>query len=94
VKLGFIDNGAVNAITDRGNLNMCPACITAALIAGGTASTGGLTALFVKKFAAIKLRASNIAKKVSRPIQSKENDDGNQHNRNKAAEDCIASRVA
>jgi hypothetical protein len=73
---------------------MCPECITAALIAGGIASTGGLTAVFVKEFAAIKFHARNIAKKVSRPNQSKENYDGNQHNRNKSSESRIAGGVA
>lgn len=73
---------------------MCPECITAVLIAGGTASTGGLTALFVKKFAAIKLRAGNLTKKASRTNQSKENYDGNQYDRNKSNESRVAGRVA
>jgi hypothetical protein len=35
---------------------MCPVCIaTAALIASGATSTGGLTALVVKKFSSTKI---------------------------------------
>lgn len=47
---------------------MCPACITTvALMVAGATSTGGLTALVVKK-----LRGKSSAKKISN-IPSKEN---------------------
>jgi hypothetical protein len=46
---------------------MCPACITtAALIAAGATTTGGLTALVVKK-----LRAKTGAKSIDSKTQTK-----------------------
>jgi hypothetical protein len=52
---------------------MCPACIaTAALIAGTTTGTGGLTALVVRKFRA------KSAKIVTEQNSSKESHDGKQ----------------
>jgi hypothetical protein len=51
---------------------MCPACLaTAALIAGIATSTGGLTALVVKKFS-----AKNIPNSIPTQTKSKENDNG------------------
>jgi hypothetical protein len=51
---------------------MCPVCIaTAALIAGSAASTGGLTALVVKKFRPKKMVSSN-----SMQSKEKEKEDG------------------
>jgi hypothetical protein len=51
---------------------MCPACITtAALIASLASTTGGLTALVVKKFC-----AKNIANQIPTQTKSKENHDG------------------
>ncbi len=47
---------------------MCPACLTAAALAvAGATSTGGLTALVVKK-----LRAKNGTKKIHAQPKSKE----------------------
>jgi hypothetical protein len=52
---------------------MCPACIaTAALIAGTTSGTGGLTALAFRKFRA------KSAKIVTEQNYSKESHDGKQ----------------
>jgi hypothetical protein len=49
---------------------MCPACIVAAaLIAGKATSTGGLTAVIVTKF-----RPKNVANKVCTQTKSKETD--------------------
>ncbi|MGH7493342.1 MAG: hypothetical protein ACREOO_13255 [bacterium] len=59
---------------------MCPACITtAALIVAGATSTGGLTALVVKK-----LRAKTGAKSIDTKTQTKGEQNG-------SSEDCAAS---
>jgi len=51
---------------------MCPGCIaTAALIFGSAISTGGLTALFVKKF-----HSNEAAAKTAQQSTAKENKDG------------------
>lgn len=51
---------------------MCPACFaTAALIAGGATSLGGLTVLVAKK-----LNTKTVAKKTATETKSKENDNG------------------
>lgn len=60
---------------------MCPACIaTAALIAGATTGTGGLTALAVRK-----LGATFGAKIVTEQNNSKESHDGKQPSKATAA---------
>ena len=46
---------------------MCPVCLTTAvLIAGGVTSTGGLTAIAIRKF-----RTNNAANNSPRPTPSK-----------------------
>ena len=78
---------------------MCPACIaTAAWIAGSAASGGGLTAfvarkLHLKKLGVKKLRVKKIAHESYQPNHSKENYDGNQHNRSTAPESGFTGRV-
>jgi transcriptional regulator GlxA family with amidase domain len=60
---------------------MCPACIgTAALIAGGATSSGGLAALVIKKFC-----AKNFARKIGRQFRFKESHDGQQQDRSTTA---------
>jgi len=61
-----------NVEVHKGEKPMCPACIaTAALIFGGAISTGGLTALFAKKF-----HGDEAAAKTAEQSTAKENKDG------------------
>jgi hypothetical protein len=61
---------------------MCPACIiTVALTIASTTSTGGVTALVVKK-----LRAKTGAKSIDAPTQTSGSQDGSSKSR-------VASRV-
>jgi len=54
---------------------MCPACLTtAALIAGSVTSTGGLAAVFIKKFGAQNTEDKNTPSKNRAPTPSKEDD--------------------
>jgi hypothetical protein len=56
---------------------MCPVCLaTAALIAGGAISTGGLTALVITK-----LCAKNIAREIPIQTGAKENRYGQHYDR-------------
>jgi hypothetical protein len=78
---------------------MCPACIaTAVWIAGSAASGGGLTAFLARKFHLKKLGAKKFCvKKIAHESyqhnHSKENYDGNQHDRGTALESSFAGRV-
>ena len=54
---------------------MCPVCLaTAAMIAGSAISTGGLTAIVIKKFC-----AKNCAQAIPIQAGAKENPNGQHH---------------
>jgi hypothetical protein len=85
---------AMNAIANREEC-MCPACIAAAALIAGSASTGGLTVLFMEKFGCKKtqikkLRPTNVENTSSTPTESKENYDGNQQSRSAESESGVA----
>ncbi len=67
---------------------MCPACIaTMALILAGATSTGGLTAIVVRK-----LQANTGVKKIGMITDSKgEENDHTNREQDRASESCFAS---